>query len=371
LTFREQNRIFKGEIYKVKQHQHKTGATMHKLSLDFSKLSVITIISLIVLITVGCGQSPRVSPAASVTQILGASTEVTINYNRPGVKGRTVWGDLVPYNKVWRTGANEATVISFSADVMIEGQPLPAGRYALFSIPAPDQWTIIFNEKAEQWGAYDYSDKDDALRVTVKPQADSHHEWMQFDFVELAGTFATVVLRWDKLRVPFKIETQNKEGEIRASLKGGVSQTLGENTRVEISCSRPGVKGRTIWDELVPLGQVWRTGANENTTISFSGDVMVEGQKLAAGTYGLHTIPGENEWTIIFSNKSNAWGSFDYNPDEDALRKTVKPRASEIHTEWMSFSFLNLTPGEKKVVQSGETVLSWGKLAVPFTVAVK
>lgn len=344
---------------------------MHKLTADFSKLSVTVIIFLIVLITVGCGQNPRVSPAASITQTLGSDTEVSINYNRPGVKDRTIWGELVPYNKVWRSGANEATVISVSGDVLIEGQPLPAGRYALFTVPATDHWTIIFNKKAEQWGAYDYSEEDDALRVTVKPQADTHHEWMQFDFEDLNATSATIVLRWEKVKVPFKIETQNKEGEIRASLKAGVSQTIGEDTKIEMVYSRPGVKGRVIWGELVPYGKVWRSGANENTTISFSGDVLVEGQQLAAGTYGLHTIPGENEWTVIFSNKSNAWGSYDYNQEEDALRVTVKPRAGEDFTEWMTACFPNLTPGKKKVVQSGEVVLEWDKLAVPFTVAVK
>ncbi len=149
---------------------------------------------------------PRVSPNASVSQTIGV-TEVTISYGRPGVKGRTIWGELVPYGEVWRTGANEATTISFSQDVTIEGEPLPAGTYALFTIPKEGEWTIVFNKTAQQWGAFNYEAKQDALRVKVKPQPTSPQEWMSFSFEELTANGATVVLRWEKLAVPFKIQT--------------------------------------------------------------------------------------------------------------------------------------------------------------------
>lgn len=149
---------------------------------------------------------PRVSPNASVSQTIGV-TEVTISYGRPGVKGRTVWGELVPYGKVWRTGANEATTISFSKDVIIEGELLPAGTYGLFTVPKDGEWIIVFNKNAQQWGAFDYEASQDALRVKVKPQAADKQEWMSFSFEDLSPNGATVVLRWDKLAVPFKIQT--------------------------------------------------------------------------------------------------------------------------------------------------------------------
>jgi len=148
----------------------------------------------------------RVSPNASVSQAIGV-TEVTISYGRPGVKGRTIWGELIPYGEVWRTGANEATTISFSKDVTVEGEPLPAGTYALFTIPKEGEWIIVFNKNAQQWGAFDYNASQDALRVKVKPQAADPQEWMSFSFEDLNPNAATVVLRWEELAVPFKIQT--------------------------------------------------------------------------------------------------------------------------------------------------------------------
>lgn len=127
--------------------------------------------------------------------------ELKVNYGSPNVKGRKVWGELVPMDEVWRTGANEATMIEISKDVMVEGKMLPAGKYSLFTLPSANQWTIIFNKKAEQWGHYDYDAKEDALRVTVTPQlVDQHSEAMEF---LMEGDM--IVLRWEKMKVAFKV----------------------------------------------------------------------------------------------------------------------------------------------------------------------
>jgi Protein of unknown function (DUF2911) len=152
----------------------------------------------------------RVSPKASVMQVVGF-TEIKIDYSRPGVKGRTIWGDLVPYNKVWRAGANEATTISFSSDVSIEGKKLPAGKYSLFTIPEKEEWTIIFNKVAEQWGAFEYNETEDALRVSVKPITNnSSTEWFTFSFTDLKPKEGTTVINllWEKIKVPFKVKAQ-------------------------------------------------------------------------------------------------------------------------------------------------------------------
>ncbi len=109
----------------------------------------------------------RVSPKAEVMQVVGF-TEVRIIYSRPGVKGREIWGGLVPYNQVWRAGANEATKFIFSTDVLIEGKPLKAGSYSFFAIPGKNEWTLIFNKVADQWGAFEYNESQDALRIKVK-----------------------------------------------------------------------------------------------------------------------------------------------------------------------------------------------------------
>jgi hypothetical protein len=146
------------------------------------------------------------------------------------------------------------------------------------------------------------------------------------------------------------------------SQRAEISQRIGI-TNVTIKYHRPLAKDRKIWGGLVPYGQVWRAGANINTTITFSDPVTVEGQQLAAGTYGLHMIPNQDEWTVIFSKNSTSWGSFTYDQAEDALRVNVKPRATEMHNA-LTYDFDDLQP------ESAVIVLEWEKVAVPFKIGV-
>jgi len=145
------------------------------------------------------------------------------------------------------------------------------------------------------------------------------------------------------------------------SQRAEVKQRIG-CTDVEIVYHSPYVGGRKIWGALVPYGQVWRAGANENTTISFTDDVSINGSALPAGTYGLHMIPDKEEWTIIFSKDHTSWGSFFYNKDEDALRVKVKPATREFQ-EWLDYNFTD------RKATSSKVTLSWEKLKVSFTVA--
>lgn len=148
----------------------------------------------------------------------------------------------------------------------------------------------------------------------------------------------------------------------RGSQRAKVSQRVGI-TDITIVYHRPLVNGRKIWGGLVPYGQPWRAGANENTLIEFSDPVTVEGKPLAKGRYGLHMIPAEGDWIIAFSKTNTAWGSFSYSEAEDALRVTVKPRPTEFH-EALQYDFDEVTPN------STTAVLKWEKLAVPFKIEV-
>ena len=153
-----------------------------------------------------CGQddkSKRPSPPAQAKGTLASGAVVTIDYSQPSVKGRTIGKDLEPMaGKVWRTGANEATVFEVSKAVKVEGKDLPAGKYSLFTVANDGEWTIIFNKKANQWGAYDYKEADDALRVKVKPgKAGQFAEKMTFN-VDKNGT---VTLLWGDIKVDFKV----------------------------------------------------------------------------------------------------------------------------------------------------------------------
>ncbi len=164
------------------------------------------------------GAKVPASLKASVTQGLGTDALITISYSRPGVKGRKIWGDLVPYgmapgNKYskdkpfpWRAGANQNTTIEFNKDLLIEGKPLPAGKYGIHMIPGEKEWTIIFSKKNDAWGSFAYDPAEDALRVTVTPVKAPHQEWLMYGFDDLAGTSATAYLYWEQVKVPFKIQ---------------------------------------------------------------------------------------------------------------------------------------------------------------------
>lgn len=153
-------------------------------------------------------KSPAPSPKASWTQTVGI-TDITMNYSRPGVKGRTIWGDLVPYDKVWRAGANSATTFQVSDDVTVNGQKLAKGTYSVHMIPGKDEWTVIFNSVADQWGSYSYDEAKDAFRLKVKPQAADFREWMGFEVTGMTTDTATIALRWDKVAVPFTVNTDS------------------------------------------------------------------------------------------------------------------------------------------------------------------
>jgi tetratricopeptide (TPR) repeat protein len=161
----------------------------------------------------------------------------------------------------------------------------------------------------------------------------------------------------------FKNGSQATELKIPSISQHGITeQTIGI-TNITINYSRPLVGGREIWDKVVPYGKVWRAGANENTTITFSDDVAVEGKSLAAGTYGLHMFPNKDQWIIAFSKNSTSWGSFSYDEKEDALRVTVKPHASD-NFETLAYTFDDVKP------ESASATLRWEKMAVPFNISV-
>jgi Protein of unknown function (DUF2911) len=147
------------------------------------------------------------SPAGSASGAAGA-TRITIEYHRPSVRGREIWGGLVPYGQVWRLGANEATTIAFSTPVKVEGTNVPAGTYALFAIPGKDKWTFIVNKNAKQWGAFKYQQTDDLLRFDVVPQPGNAVETMTFSIVPKAPASASVEMEWAKVKTAFNVTSR-------------------------------------------------------------------------------------------------------------------------------------------------------------------
>lgn len=192
-----------------------------KISIGIISLLCLSLLFFVTTTKAQQGNKPRLSLKAGVFQRIGVDTDINISYSRPGVKGRKIWGGLVPYglapgnqeshNKPfpWRGGANECTTIEFSKDVMVNGNKLPAGKYSIQFIPDPKQWTVIFNKNTKLWGSFEYDQKDDALRINVIPEEVPFHEWLSYGFDNLNGTSCTAYMEWEKLRVPFNVSTVN------------------------------------------------------------------------------------------------------------------------------------------------------------------
>jgi len=229
----------------------------------------LSLFNLLILLAAGCAapsifaQQPplaikpiRPSQKASIMQTIGV-TDITITYSRPPVKGRTIFADapatmearakgeatldnqnerkpgepIVPYNHVWRAGANEATLFQITDDVLINGQPLKAGSYSLQTIPGKDEWTIIFNNDPGQWGAFSYDAKKDALRVKTKAQmASDSQEWLVYTFDPVTDNSATVNLRWEKVRVPFTVEVK----DVKAAWRKHADELIAANPTNEV-----------------------------------------------------------------------------------------------------------------------------------------
>ena len=197
--------------------------------------------------------TPRPSQSASVMQRIGV-TDVTITYARPAVKGRKIWGDplpeqtakgeatldnqnerpkgapIVPWGHVWRTGANEATTFVVTDDVLINGEKLAAGSYSLHTIPTKDEWTIVFNGTANQWGSFSYDPAKDTLRVKAKPQwVNESQELLAYTFDPVTDDSAQVNIRWEKISVPFTIKVADVAATTLARLKTTVSNAKADD----------------------------------------------------------------------------------------------------------------------------------------------
>jgi Protein of unknown function (DUF2911) len=202
---------------------------------------------------------PRPSQKASVMQRIGV-TDITITYSRPGVKGRKIWGEptaaqagtkgeatldnqnerpkdavIVPYGHVWRTGADEATMFVVTDDVLINDQKLPAGTYSLHTVPAKDEWTIVFNGTANQWGSFNYDPAKDTLRVKAKPQmVAENQEWLTFTLDPVGEDSARVNIRWEKLTVPFTVKVADVAATTYARLKATVANAKPDDWRTPL-----------------------------------------------------------------------------------------------------------------------------------------
>ncbi len=275
------------------------------------------------------------SQKASVMQTIGV-TDVTITYHRPAVKGRPIFAEappsmetrakgdatldnqndrkpgepIVPYNHVWRAGANEATMFQVTDDVLINGQALKAGTYSLAAVPGKDEWTIIFNSDSGQWGAFTYDSKKDVLRVKAKPQAvPENQEWLLYTFDPVTANTATVNLRWEKVSVPFTVEVK----DVKAVWRAKTDALIAANPANEVF---PLQAANTFaadknWDEALKYVdrsiQVKPTFRNLSTKANILRNAGRNSEALAAAEQAIAKGKADNADTAAFEKRVAGW----------------------------------------------------------------
>ncbi|HTR80400.1 MAG TPA: DUF2911 domain-containing protein [Bacteroidota bacterium] len=203
------------------------------------------VIALVSFVSIGTAQQKmyQLSPAASVSQTAGV-TDISVTYHCPGVKGREIWGKLVPYDQVWRAGANEATTVSFSTDVTVGGKQLKAGTYGFFVIPKHGQWIAIFNAQPKQWGAFSYDSTKDVVRVPVTPETIPNQERLSYIFADMTPTSIKLVLQWEKVALPVTIDL-NTGANLAKAAKDAISMTWQEYNNYALFC----LDSKIDWDK--------------------------------------------------------------------------------------------------------------------------
>jgi hypothetical protein len=237
---------------------------------------------------------PKQSPRASVSQTVGLTT-IAITYDRPAVNGREIWGALVPFDTVWRAGANENTVISFTSPVKIGGKMLEAGRYGLHMIPTRREWTVIFSREADAWGSFSYDSAEDVLRITTTPVSDEMHERLAYTLDDPTDSSVVTTLRWEKLAVPFTIAVDSRAvvvDSLRQQLRGLARFSWQPWSQAAAWCAANHVN--------LPEATAWADrsiGLNENFTNLRVKAALLEqqGDKAGAGAAAQRSLAVANE----------------------------------------------------------------------------
>ncbi len=263
-------------------------------------------------------QRPVLSPRDSVTLSLDTNT-ISVNYSRPSMRGRKIMGGLVPWDKVWRTGANLATHLKTSFDMTMGGVPVPRGTYTLWTIPSPGTWKIILSKQTGQWGT-NYDARQDLARFdarseTIPTPVDTFRITLQGNGKQ--GGLMKLLWENTSVTVPFE---RNERIRPLSPLDSAEIKMSGKI--VKIRYSRPFMRGRTIWGSVVPFDTLWRTGANLTTTLTAGLDVRIGKVLIPAGSYTLYSIPAENSFQLIVSKKPAGMPAYD--PAMDAARITME-----------------------------------------------
>jgi hypothetical protein len=265
-------------------------------------------------------QKPLLSPRDSTILYLEGK-KLMVDYGRPSMRGRKIMGGLVPWNKVWRTGANEATTFRIDTSLTIGPDvPLQKGAFTLWTLPSEKSWKLIINKETGQWGTK-YRESQDYARFDLKVEKlEKPVEQFTISLEKTGTTSGVLKMMWENtlLSTPFRIS----ERRVPPSPRDSVELSLA-GKKISIHYSRPFARGRQIFGVVVPYDSVWRTGANAATALTTDANLDLGGVSLPKGSYSLWTIPSERSWKLIV-NKKVGPGPAQYDPKEDFARIDMK-----------------------------------------------
>lgn len=263
-------------------------------------------------------QEKLLSPRDSVFLSLDTN-KISVNYGRPSIRGRKIMGELVPWNEVWRTGANEATHLKTNFDLVMGGVPVPAGTYTLWTLPSEKGWKFIINKETKQWGTK-YDERMDLARFDAKVEhISSPVETLTVALEAKGKTSGILKLTWENTVVSTPFEKNDKIRPI--SPNDSTEFALGGG-HIKIKYGRTSIRGRRIWGVVVPMDSIWRTGANNATWFVTATELKIENATVPKGSYTLYTLPTKDAFTLIISKVPG--GDFpNYKPKEDLARITM------------------------------------------------
>ncbi len=306
-------------------------------------------------------QKPLLSPRDSTIMYLEGK-KVMVDYGRPSMRGRKIMGELVPWNKVWRTGANEATTFRIDTSLIIgPGVPLQRGAYTLWTLPSEKEWKLIINKQTGQWGT-NYDESQDFARFDLKVEKlDKAVEQFTINLEKTSNTPGIMNLMWENtlLSTPFMIN----EKRIPPSPRDSVELSL-SGKKISVNYGRPFMRGRRIVGVVVPYDSVWRTGANAATAFTTEADLVIGAVSVPKGKYSLWSLPADEGWKLII-NKKVGPGAPQYDQKEDLARIDMKGESLEKPVEQFTVS-LDGTGSD-----SGILKLAWEKTQVSVEFRMK
>lgn len=244
-------------------------------------------------------QPPVLSPRDSVILLLDTN-RISVHYGRPSMRGRKIMGELVPWDKVWRTGANQATHLTTNFDMLLGGVPVLRGTNTLWTLPSADGWKIIINSQTGQWGTM-YDERQDRARIAARVETlPALVDTFTIRLDPTGRTSGVLTLRWERTAVSVPFERSDR---LRPLSPGDSAETTLGGKAIKIRYSKPYARGRTVWGVVVPFDSVWRTGANLVTALITDTDLRVGSATLSRGSYALYSVPTTKGLTLIVNRQ--------------------------------------------------------------------